>query len=88
MTEKQNKTLLYAGFTEAQIAALAAVFPVLPPPERRAEIDGFVKRTVEKMKRIDEAVEGEWKPRLDQLKNDMENLIDRLNENAPPEDGQ
>lgn len=59
MTEKQNKTLLYAGFTEAQIAALAAVFPVLPPPERRAEIDGFVKEAVEKMNRINENTQPE-----------------------------
>lgn len=52
MTEKQHKTLTYAGFTEAQITALSSVFNVLPPPERRKEIDGFVKGTVENMNEI------------------------------------
>lgn len=54
MTPKQTKTLEYAGFTDAQITALSAVFNVLPPPERRKEIDGFVSRTAEKMREIDE----------------------------------
>jgi len=57
MTEKQTKTLQYAGFTEAQIAALASVFPAFPAPERRKEIDGFVREAVENMHAINEGME-------------------------------
>lgn len=59
MTPKQHKSLTYAGFTEPQIAALAAVFPALPPPERRKEIEGFVKDAVEGMNRINEATDNQ-----------------------------
>lgn len=59
MTPKQHKTLTYANFTEPQIAALAAVFPAFPPPERRKEIEGFVKEAVEGMNRINDKTDNQ-----------------------------
>jgi len=74
MTEKQTKTLQYAGFTEAQIAALASVFPAFPPPERRKEIDGFVRETVERMNDINEGTRKKAKSAWELLKFKIDNM--------------
>lgn len=74
MTPKQTKTLEYAGFTEAQITALSTVFNVLPAPERRAEIDGFVRETCANLRAFSD--------RLELARLEAEALTDRAREIA------